>query len=166
MLDTRVLHHAHATATDKVEPNTCRDIRKTQDVAKWQESCDEEMTNLKHLHCWDVVPLTSVPPGTPIMGSRWTFKAKTDQNAKTDHDHSISLTPRLPRVLPTQRRELLGIILTRRVIHKHTTAHRSHSPTAMARYTLRRIRRLHHRRNRPYSASNLLSSRGRIRIGS
>ena len=57
-------------------------VRDSTHAAKWQIACDEEMESLRNLNCWQVVPLSSVPPGTPIMGSRWTFKAKTDQHGE------------------------------------------------------------------------------------
>ncbi len=72
-------HHAN-TATDSLEPNSWREMRKNTHAAQWQVACDEEMHSLRKLNCWDVVPLKSVPPGTPITDSRWTFKAKTDYN--------------------------------------------------------------------------------------
>jgi hypothetical protein len=72
-------YHAHA-AIEPLEPNSWREMQKSTHVAKWQLACDEEMDSLRKLNCWQVVPLSSVPPGTPIMGSRWTFKAKTDQH--------------------------------------------------------------------------------------
>ena len=74
-------YHANA-ATEPLEPNSWREMRKTTHAAKWQIACDEEMESLRNLNCWQVVPLSSVPPGTPIMGSRWTFKAKTDQHGE------------------------------------------------------------------------------------
>jgi hypothetical protein len=42
-------------------------------------NCMRRRNGLRNLNCWQVVPLSSVPPDTPIMGSRRTFKAKTDQ---------------------------------------------------------------------------------------
>ena len=65
-----------------VEPNSWREMRKSTHAAKLQIACDEEMESLRKLNCWPVVPPNSVPPGTPIMGSRWTFKAKTDQHGE------------------------------------------------------------------------------------
>ena len=41
---------------------------------------DEEMTNLRKLGCWTVIPWLSLPPNTPIMGTRWTYRKKTDEN--------------------------------------------------------------------------------------
>ena len=68
-------YHAHA-AIEPLEPNSWREMRKSTHAAKWQLACDEEMDSPRKLNCWQVVPLSSVPPGTPIMGSRWTLKQK------------------------------------------------------------------------------------------
>ena len=38
------------------------------------------MTNLRKLGCWTVIPRSSLPPNTPIMGTRWTYRKKTDEN--------------------------------------------------------------------------------------
>jgi hypothetical protein len=71
--------HAQA-AIEPLEPNSWREMRTNTHAAKWQLACDEEMDSLRKLNCWQVVPLSSVLPGTPIMGSRRTFEAKTDQH--------------------------------------------------------------------------------------
>ena len=60
-------YHAHA-ATEPLEPNSGREMRKSKQAAKWQIACDEEMDILRKLNCWQAVRLSSVPPGTPIMG--------------------------------------------------------------------------------------------------
>ena len=78
--NSRNAHQAHAAHDSAPVPNTWRDMRKSADAAKWQEGCDEEMQNLRALNCWTVVPIKQLPPGTPIMGSRWTFRAKTDEH--------------------------------------------------------------------------------------
>jgi hypothetical protein len=116
-----------------------RDMRKSTHAAKWHLACDEEMDSLRKLNCWQVVPLSSVPPGTPIMGSRWTFKAKMDQHGGITGLRQI----RLPRLLPSKRRQLLGIILTCRLIHYNQTPHFPDGSTALARYTLRCVSRIH-----------------------
>ena len=38
------------------------------------------MTNLRKLGCWTVIPRSSLPPNTPIVGTRWTYRKKTDEN--------------------------------------------------------------------------------------
>ena len=76
--------HQHATSASlSLEPNTYTDMRKSTDVSEWQKACDVEMTKLRALDCWTVIPVSQVPPGTPIMGSRWTFKLKTDAEGNT-----------------------------------------------------------------------------------
>ena len=57
-----------------------KEARASIEAAGWQQSMDEEMTNLRKLGCWTVIPRSSLPPNTPIMGTRWTYRKKTDEN--------------------------------------------------------------------------------------
>ncbi|MFN9902614.1 MAG: reverse transcriptase domain-containing protein, partial [bacterium] len=41
---------------------------------------DTEMANLRNLGCWILVPRSSLPPNTPIMDTRWTYRKKHDEN--------------------------------------------------------------------------------------
>ena len=41
--------HAHA-ATEPLEPNSWREMRKSTHAAKWQIACDEEMESLRKLN--------------------------------------------------------------------------------------------------------------------
>jgi hypothetical protein len=63
-----------------VIPNSYKEARASIEAAGWQQSMDEEMTNLRKLGCWTVIPRSSLPPNTPIMGTRWTYRKKTDEN--------------------------------------------------------------------------------------
>ena len=84
----RALHVAFtAAATDAIStvnsdviPNSYKEARASIEAAGWQQSMDEEMANLRRLGCWTVLPRSSLPPHTPIMGTRWTYRKKTDEN--------------------------------------------------------------------------------------
>ena len=49
------------------------------EAAGWQQGMDEEMTNLRKLGCWAVIPWSSLPPNTPILGTLWTYRKKADE---------------------------------------------------------------------------------------
>jgi hypothetical protein len=86
--DSRALHvaftaavtDATSTVNSDVIPNSYKEARASIEAAGWQQSMDEEMTNLRKLGCWTVIPRSSLPPNTPIMGTRWTYRKKTDEN--------------------------------------------------------------------------------------
>jgi hypothetical protein len=71
---------ATSTVNSDVIPNSYKEARASIEAAGWQQSMDEEMTNLRKLGCWTVIPRSSLPPNTPIMGTRWTYRKKTDEN--------------------------------------------------------------------------------------
>jgi hypothetical protein len=60
----RALHVAFTAAvTDDIStvnsdliPNSYKEARASIEVAGWQQSMDEEMTNLRKLGCWTVIP--------------------------------------------------------------------------------------------------------------
>jgi hypothetical protein len=71
---------ASSTVNSDVTPNSYKEARASIEVAGWQQSMDEEMANLRKLSCWTVIPRSSLPPNTPVMGTRWTYRKKTDAN--------------------------------------------------------------------------------------
>ena len=71
---------ATSTVNSDVIPNSYKEARASIEAAGWQQSMDEEMANLRRLGCWTVLPRSSLPPNTPIMGTRWTYRKKTDEN--------------------------------------------------------------------------------------
>ncbi|NBO65472.1 MAG: hypothetical protein EBU88_11640, partial [Acidobacteria bacterium] len=77
---TAAVTDAASTVNSDVIPNSYKEARASLEAAGWQQSMDEEMTNLRKLGCWTVVPRSSLPPNTPIMGTRWTYRKKTDEN--------------------------------------------------------------------------------------
>lgn len=77
---TAAVTYATSTVNSDVIPNSYKEARASIEAAGWQQSMDEEMTNLRKLGCWTVIPRSSLPPNTPIMGTRWTYRKKTDEN--------------------------------------------------------------------------------------
>ena len=61
-------------------PETYKDARAAPDAAGWMEGCDTEMTKLRKLRCWSVIARRDIPSNALIMGTRWTFRYKTDEN--------------------------------------------------------------------------------------
>ena len=77
---TAAVTDATSTVNSDVIPNSYKEARASIEAAGWQQSMDVEMTNLRKLGCWTVIPRSSLPPNTPIMGTRWTYRKKTDEN--------------------------------------------------------------------------------------
>ena len=144
-------YHAHA-ATEPLEPNSWSEMRKSTHAAKWQIACDEEMESLRNLNCWQVVPLSAVPPGTPIMGSRWTFKAKTDQHGEITRLRARFVCQGFSQVKDVSYWESFSPVVSL------TTIRLLIALTALPHWhaTLRRIRDLHHCGDRSYSAPYIL----------
>ena len=61
-------------------PNSYKEARAHPHAAGWMQACDEEMTNLRKLGCWTVIPRSTLPPHTLVMGTRWTFRYKLDSH--------------------------------------------------------------------------------------
>ena len=61
-------------------PTSWKAAMDSHEVMQWKKAADEEMKNLRNLNCWRVIPKKDLAPGTPIMGSRWTFRYKTDSS--------------------------------------------------------------------------------------
>ncbi len=41
---------------------------------------DKQIASIEDNGTWDIVPRSSVKPGTPIIPCKWVFKNKTDEN--------------------------------------------------------------------------------------
>ena len=61
------------------EPKTLREARKRPDASKWLAAAQEEMDSLMEHETWS---LTKLPPGRKIVGSKWVFKVKLDENGE------------------------------------------------------------------------------------
>jgi hypothetical protein len=74
------VNEASSTIHNDVTPKFYKEDRASIEAAGWQQSMDEEMATLRELGCWTVIPRSSLPPNTPIMGTPWTYRKKTDEN--------------------------------------------------------------------------------------
>ena len=69
-----------STVNNDVTPNSYKEARASIEAAGWQQSMDEEIENIDKVGCWTVIPQSSLSPNTPVMGTRWTYRKKTDEN--------------------------------------------------------------------------------------
>ena len=42
--------------------------------------CDTKINKLRKLNCWSVISRRDIPTGALVMGARWTFRYKQDEN--------------------------------------------------------------------------------------
>ena len=61
-------------------PDSYKEARAAPDALGWMGGCDTEMNKLRKLNCWSVISRKDLPPGALVMGSRWTFRYKQDEN--------------------------------------------------------------------------------------
>jgi hypothetical protein len=115
-------------------------MRKNTHAAKWQLAGDEEMDSLRKLNCWQVVPMSSVPPGTPIMGSRWTFKAKTDQHGGITRLRARFVCQGFSQVKDVSYWESFSSVVSFTTIRLLIAL----GSTTLARYALRRVSGIYH----------------------
>ena len=78
-LEAAVTQATSLEPQDLKEPNHYQDAMRASDASDWRKACDLEMQKLRDLNCWTVVKRTTLPKGTKVMGSRWTFRYKRDE---------------------------------------------------------------------------------------
>ena len=66
-------------AAELDEPKTMNEARKRPDAKKWLQAAQDEMNSLLEHDTWS---LTKPPPGRKIIGSKWVFKIKHDENGE------------------------------------------------------------------------------------
>ena len=66
-------------AAELEEPKTLKEARKRPDDGKWLTAAQEEMDSLIEHERWS---LTKLPQGRKIVGSKWVFKVKLDENGE------------------------------------------------------------------------------------
>ncbi|CAN0395059.1 unnamed protein product, partial [Ectocarpus sp. 13 AM-2016] len=49
---------------------------------EWKGACSKEMDNLREHNAYNLVPLSSVPKGEKILGTKFVFKKKLDGRFK------------------------------------------------------------------------------------
>ena len=68
-------------AAELDEPKTMTEARKRPDARKWLQAAQDEMDSLIEHDTWS---LTKLPPGRKIIGSKWVFKIKHDENGEAE----------------------------------------------------------------------------------
>ena len=63
-------------------PNTYDEAMSSPQREKWKEACSKEMDNLRKHNVYNLVPLSSVPKGEKILGTKFVFKKKLDGRFK------------------------------------------------------------------------------------
>ena len=66
-------------AAELEEPKTMTEARKRPDASKWLQAAQDEMSSLIEHDTWS---LTKPPPGRKIIGSKWVFNIKHDENGE------------------------------------------------------------------------------------
>ena len=66
-------------AAELEELKTLKEARRRPDAGKWLTAAQEEMDSLIEHETWS---LTKLPPGRMIVGSKWVFKVKLDENGE------------------------------------------------------------------------------------
>ena len=68
-------------AAELDETKTMNEARKRPDAMKWLQAVQDEMNILLEHDTWS---LTKPPPGRKIIGSKWVFKIKHDENGEAE----------------------------------------------------------------------------------
>ena len=68
-------------AAEMDEPKTMNQAQKRPDAVKWMKAAQEEMDSLLEHDNWS---LTKPPLGRKVIGSRWVFKIKHDENGDAE----------------------------------------------------------------------------------
>ena len=68
-------------AAELDEPKTMNEAKKCPDARKWLQAAQVEMDSLLEHDTWS---LTKPPPGRKIIGSKWVFKIKHDENGEAE----------------------------------------------------------------------------------
>ena len=63
--------------SDRV-PNTFKEAMGLPQAARWKTASDKKIVSLEKHGVSDLVPITSVPAGHKVVGTRWVLKVKTD----------------------------------------------------------------------------------------
>ena len=63
-------------------PNTFKEAKGLPQAARWEAASDKEIASLEKHGVFDLAPITSVPAGHKVVGTRWVFKIKADRTYK------------------------------------------------------------------------------------
>ena len=63
-------------------PNTFKEAMGLLQAAHWKTASDKEIASLERHGVFNLVPITSVPAGHKVVGTRWVLKIKVDNTYK------------------------------------------------------------------------------------
>ena len=63
-------------------PSTLKEAMGLPQAVRWKTASDKEIASLKKHGVFDLVPITSVPAGHKVVGTRWVFKIQADSTYK------------------------------------------------------------------------------------
>lgn len=125
----RLIESINKVTIEPTEPKTYQEALSNNEAECWSKAMNEEMKCLKNNQTWI---LTELPEGKTAIGSKWVYKAKTDQNGNVtrykarlvaqgysqkygeDFDEVFA-----PVAKPTTLRTLLAIAGHKKMIVKH-----------------------------------------------
>lgn len=82
-----VASQIHLAEGQVQEPNTMEEAQHSPDKSHWFKAMRKEMQSLKENEVWELVGL---PEGRKLVGSKWVFKLKTDEDGKIERYNNIS----------------------------------------------------------------------------
>lgn len=62
--------------------NTYKEAKRLPEAVRWKAASDKEVRSLEDDDVYTLVPITTIPPGNKLVGSRWVQKVKADNTFK------------------------------------------------------------------------------------
>ena len=74
--------HSHSSQGTVTVPENYQQAMKLPEAELWKEAAQKEIKSLGDLKVYTLVPISNVPKGPNVIGSKWVFKVKTDSTYK------------------------------------------------------------------------------------
>ena len=68
--------HSHSPQGTVTVPENYQQAMKLPETELWKEAAQKEIKSLQDLNIYTLVPISNVPKGQNVIGSRWAFKVK------------------------------------------------------------------------------------------
>lgn len=66
----------------RVIPNTFKEAMGLPEAQQWKDASEKEIKSLQDLNVYKLVPLSDVPSGKTVIGTKWVYKVKPDNTFK------------------------------------------------------------------------------------